>query len=62
MLGPREKLHGVTATTFGKGKNKEVSRNSKQWVDEQLKLTCWLYGISPSVESPDHFRACVSGS
>lgn len=67
VLGPREKPRCMTTgTIFSKGRNKEVPRNSKQQVDEQLKTNsksrAVTVGYGPSAKSPGRFRVCKSGS
>lgn len=65
MLGPREKPRCMTTgTIFSKGRDKEVPRNSKQQVDEQLKTNsksrAVAVGYGPSAKSPGRFRVCVN--
>ena len=48
----------TTRTIFRQGTNKAVPRNSKQRVDEQLKLTCCLYGIQHQCKQPRPLPGC----
>ena len=58
--GKGEACRVTTRTIFRKGRNKAVPRNSKQGVDEQLKLTFCLYGIQPQHKQPRPLPGCAN--